>query len=105
MTLRQLAGALAVLNKSPAGGLDWRKLDLGHVRQKLKELSDAEPDLKWAVVDKRQGSAAVFEDLFDAPEELDRDRNFIAACRVREGNFHLRMQGVWREFPATRAAW
>jgi hypothetical protein len=105
ITLKQLAAALALFDVSLARHLeDWAGLDLGRVREKLNGLSQSEPGVCWAVVDKQNMGATVFGSLFDAAEGHDPDVQFIAACRVHEGTLQLRLHGIWGDFPASREA-
>jgi hypothetical protein len=96
MTIEQLTAALmaydpllcrqALANEEPS----W-----GRVQAILDKLHEQRPGLQWAVVDTEDCTAQVYEDLIEAAEAYDPEKQFMAACKTEDGMLYLRMDGKW----------
>ena len=78
-------------------GEDW---DMERVWAQADKLHEPQPGLNWAVLGIPGETVQVYDDLLEAAEECDLDRNIIVACKVEEEKLHLRLDGKWVSLPA-----
>lgn len=77
--------------------------DPHRIQAVLSRLHERQPGLHWAVVDSAEMSAIVFDDLFEAAEDYDPSRHFLAACKVGEDELFFSMDGKWQRVAAFRS--
>lgn len=79
---------------------DWRFQELSAV---LDELHKRHPGLRWAVADADGRGVSVFDSPFEAADQCDLGRQFLAACKVEDGRLSLSVDGSWHRFKAVKA--
>jgi hypothetical protein len=100
LVLAAMALDPALCEQAAADG-DW-----GRMFALMESLRERQPDLSWAVVGSSDDGVpiTVFDDLRDAAANCDPDEEFITACKVGDGELHLRMGDEWRTISAHRVA-
>ncbi len=78
-------------------GEDW---DMERVWAQADKLHEPQPGLKWAVLGTPGETVQVYDDLLEAAEACDPDREVVVACKCEEEQLHLRLHDEWVSCPA-----